>query len=154
MAKLPKKATERITAGLKRFQPILTSAKSRDVNESDTAIIVSDLLNDIFGYDLSDSTLDLLRRESRRISPNVRIEKDEIPQAIQDEVLKRDVLEGEGADAARKRVARSSNRSLRQSKQRGKAPTTDAAVSPQTPPADTHGLKGPKARKRKAVMKR
>ena len=51
MAKLPKKATERIAAGIKRFQPILASSKSRDVNESDTALIVSDLLSDIFGYD-------------------------------------------------------------------------------------------------------
>src|SRR3972149_3541523 len=50
MAKLPKKAVERITAGLKRFQPILTAAKSRDVNESDTVVIVTDLLQEIFGY--------------------------------------------------------------------------------------------------------
>lgn len=51
MAKLPKKAVERISAGLKRFQPILTSAKSRDVNESDTVVIVTDLLQEVFGYD-------------------------------------------------------------------------------------------------------
>ena len=51
MAKLPKKATERVVAGLRRFQPILESAKSQDVNESDTAMIVNDMLHDIFGYD-------------------------------------------------------------------------------------------------------
>jgi ASC-1-like (ASCH) protein len=51
MAKLPKKALERIAAGLKRFQPILASAKLRDVNESDTVVIVTDLLQEIFGYD-------------------------------------------------------------------------------------------------------
>ena len=51
MAKLPKRAATRIAAGLKRFQPILTSARSRDVNESDTAVIVTDLLHDVFGYD-------------------------------------------------------------------------------------------------------
>ncbi len=38
-------------AGLKRFQPILTSARARDVNESDTVVIVTDVLQDIFGYD-------------------------------------------------------------------------------------------------------
>jgi hypothetical protein len=44
MPKLSKKAVERIAVGLKRFQPILTSARSRDVNESDTVVIVTDLL--------------------------------------------------------------------------------------------------------------
>ena len=51
MARLPKKAAERIAVGLKRFQPILASARSRDVNESDTAVIVADVLQEIFGYD-------------------------------------------------------------------------------------------------------
>mgnify|MGYP001559110856 CR=1 FL=1 len=51
MAKLPKRATDRISAGLKRFQPILVAAKSRDVNESDTVLVVTDLLQEIFGYD-------------------------------------------------------------------------------------------------------
>jgi predicted type IV restriction endonuclease len=51
MAKLSKKAVERITAGVKRFQPILASARSRDVNESDTVVIVADLLQEVFGYD-------------------------------------------------------------------------------------------------------
>ena len=36
---------------VKRFQPILTSAKARDVNESDTVIIVTDILSELFGYD-------------------------------------------------------------------------------------------------------
>lgn len=36
---------------LKRFQPILSSALARDVNESDTATIITDLLAEMFGYD-------------------------------------------------------------------------------------------------------
>lgn len=48
---LPGKATERIRTALKRFQPILSSAKARDINESDTVVIVTDLLQDLFGYD-------------------------------------------------------------------------------------------------------
>jgi len=48
---IPAKAAERLATGLKRFNPILTSAKSRDVNESDTSMIVTDMLADIFGYD-------------------------------------------------------------------------------------------------------
>ncbi len=51
MAKPPKRASARIVVGLKRFQPILTSAQSRDVNESDTVVIMTDLLDELFGYD-------------------------------------------------------------------------------------------------------
>jgi len=51
MAALPKRVEERIGLGLKRFQPILTAARARDVNESDTVVIVTDILQDVFGYD-------------------------------------------------------------------------------------------------------
>src|SRR4051812_19719313 len=51
MATIPSKVADRITTCLKRFQPILSSAKARDVNESDTVIIVTDMLSEIFGYD-------------------------------------------------------------------------------------------------------
>jgi predicted type IV restriction endonuclease len=251
MATLPKKASERISAGLKRFQPILATAKSRDVNESDTVVIITDLLQEIFGYDkyseitsehmikgtfcdlavklqgdlallievkaiglelkeqhakqavdyaanqgcewvaltngciwrvyrvtfakpieneivvefdlinlnprnsehiellgllskegwqkarlgdyasqrqalsrftlgallLSDSTLDILRREIRRLSPEVRIEIAEIRNALETEVIKREVLEGEKADQARKQVAKAAGRPLRATKE-------------------------------------
>lgn len=250
MAKLPKKAVERITAGLKRFQPVLVSAKSRDVNESDTVVIVTDLLQEIFGYDkyaeitsehmirstfcdlavklegtlaflievkaighelkdqhikqavdyaanqgcewvaltngavwkvfrvrfskpiehelvvdmdlisvnprnfehielvgllakegwqkaqlgeyhsqrqalsrfilgalvLSDPILEVLRREVRRMSPDVRVEIDEIKGVLAADVLKREVLEGEKAAAAEKQVAKAAGRALRASR--------------------------------------
>src|SRR5689334_9540100 len=48
---IPNRVAERLAAGLRRFQPILTSAKSRDVNESDTSMIVTDVLAELFGYD-------------------------------------------------------------------------------------------------------
>lgn len=51
MANVPLRVADRITTGIKRFQPILASAKSRDVGESDTVTIVVDLLAEIFGYD-------------------------------------------------------------------------------------------------------
>jgi len=41
MTPAPKKVEERLASSVKHFQPVLTSAKSRDVNESDTVIIVS-----------------------------------------------------------------------------------------------------------------
>jgi hypothetical protein len=51
MATIPQKVSDRFSQGIKRFQPILVNAKSRDVNESDTVIIVTDMLSEIFGYD-------------------------------------------------------------------------------------------------------
>lgn len=51
MAAVPKKVAERLAVGLKRYQPILDAARSRDVNESDTSMIVSDMLADVFGFD-------------------------------------------------------------------------------------------------------
>ncbi len=42
---------QKITASLKHFQPILNSAKTRDINETDTVTIVKDMLNELFGYD-------------------------------------------------------------------------------------------------------
>lgn len=48
---VPKKVAERLVAGIKHYQPILSSAKSRDVGEADTVTIVKDMLADVFGYD-------------------------------------------------------------------------------------------------------
>ncbi len=43
MATIPKRVEERLIAGLKKFQNILTVAKSRDVNESDLVVILNDV---------------------------------------------------------------------------------------------------------------
>jgi predicted type IV restriction endonuclease len=51
MAAISSKVKDRLTAGIKRYTPILLSAKSRDVNESDTVIIVTDILAGVFGFD-------------------------------------------------------------------------------------------------------
>ena len=51
MSKIPSRVATRIGNAIKKFQPILESAKARDVNESDTVVIVTDLLQEIFGYD-------------------------------------------------------------------------------------------------------
>lgn len=51
MATVPNKVAERLVAGLKRFQPVLLAAKSRDVGESDTVTIIVDMLAEVFGYD-------------------------------------------------------------------------------------------------------
>lgn len=51
MPQVPSKVAARLSAAIKRFQPIVASAKSRDANESDTVIIVTDMLSEVFGYD-------------------------------------------------------------------------------------------------------
>ena len=51
MANIPKKIEERIINGIKKYQPVLAAAKSRDVGETDTVTIIKDMLADIFGYD-------------------------------------------------------------------------------------------------------
>jgi len=51
LGSVPAKVVTRLREGLKKFQPILTNAKARDLNESDTSVIVTDLLHDMFGYD-------------------------------------------------------------------------------------------------------
>lgn len=258
MAAMSAKATARIVAGLKKYQTIITDQKARDVNESDTVVIVTDVLQDIFGYDkfkeitsehsirgsfcdlaikldeklrllievkavgielkdqhvkqavdyaanegcdwviltnsvcwriykvvfakpidkelvvelnlldlnaksdddiqliglvareawqkerldeyleqrqavsrytiaavlLSDAILPAIRRELRRISPSVRIETDEIADALQADVIKREVLEGDKAVAAAKLVAKSARKPLRETKSEA-----DAALS-------------------------
>lgn len=251
MATLPAKVASRIAAGLKRFQPILESARTRDANESDTVVIVMDMLHEILGYDkyteitseysirssfcdlaikidgslallievkavgtelkdqhvkqavdyaanqgcewvaltngvtwraykvqfakpidqelvlevnlcdlnprkdadievawllckegwrkahlgeyyeqrqalsrftigallLSETIVDTIRRELRRISPDIRIDEAQVRGVLISEVVRRDVLEGEKAESAKRLVSRAANRSLRTSKQ-------------------------------------
>lgn len=243
----PKKVTERLAAGLRRFQSVLTAAQTRDITEADTVTIVKDVLAEIFGYDkyeevtsefairgtwcdlaikidaqmqylievkaigiqlkdqhvkqaidyaankgvdwavltngvtwrvyrvvfakpidfelildvdllqlsprsaadletlyllsregisksalpefhahrqatsrfllgailTSDAVLDVVRRELRRISPDVRVDAGELRAALEAEVLKREVVEGEKAEEARKRVSKAASRALR-----------------------------------------
>jgi hypothetical protein len=263
MTGVPKKVADRLVAGIKTFQPILESAKARDLNEADTVTIVKDMLADVFGYDkyseltsefairgnycdlatrldgsiatlievkaigldlkdhhvkqaidyaanqgvewvlltngicwrvyrvqfskpiehelvvdvqfctlsaksprdieslylwckegwirsvlgdyaaqkealsryflgalmLTDSMLDVMRRELRRVTPSVRIEVDEIKDVLVNEVIKREVLEGERADSARKKIARSASISLRNVKPRDPKPGEPSLIA-------------------------
>ena len=258
---VPKKVADRLAAGLKRFQPILAAAKTRDINESDTVVLVTDMLADIFGYEkygeitselairgtycdlaikmdgrfmflievkaigldlkelhvkqavdyaanqgvdwvlltngetwriyrvtftkpignelvceasvsalshkrpedievlytltregwtksaldafhsrkqalsrfsvaavvLSDAVVDVIRREMRRLSPDVKLDSEQVREVLTTEVLKRDVLEGDQAAEAARRLARASNRALRAAADRRGAtsPTSD-----------------------------
>ncbi len=268
MPNVPNKVYERLTAGLKRFQPILSAAKSRDAGEADTSTIVKDILCEVFGYDkyseitseymikgtycdlavklegklqllievksiglelkdahvkqavdyaanqgvdwvvltngaiwriykiafcqpisadllyecdllsinpknrpqvenlyllaregqsksilhdfhaqqqaksrhllaaliLSDPVVDVIRRELRRAFPDVKVDDEELRQQLGDEVLKREVIEGEKADDARKRIAKAQGRPLRARKAPAGAGVEAAEVTdPPTP---------------------
>lgn len=51
MINIPAKVKERIVAGIKRYQPIIKAARDKDINESDTVAIITDMLADIYGYE-------------------------------------------------------------------------------------------------------
>jgi hypothetical protein len=50
MAVIPNKVYERLSKGVKKFQPILATAQSHDVVEANTSNIVKAILSDVFGY--------------------------------------------------------------------------------------------------------
>jgi len=65
----------------------------------------------------SDPVLETVRRELRRLS-DVRLEVEELREALEKEVIKREVLEGEKAEGARKKVAKSAGKMLRARRER------------------------------------
>ena len=51
MATIPKRVIERLTNETRKFQKVLQAANVRDINESDTVLIITDMLSNIFGFD-------------------------------------------------------------------------------------------------------
>lgn len=263
MAAVPKKVAERLVAGIKRYQPILSAARARDVGEADTVTIIKDMLADVFGYDKysdvtsehsirgtfcdlaikidnqlqtlievkaigldlkdghvkqaidyaanqgvdwvlltngvtwrvyhlifakpidqelvleidfcelnpraagdiellylwckegwqrsvlgeyhtqrqalsrffvgailqSEPVLDVIRRELRRMSPDVKIDSAQIKDVLMNEVIKREVMEGDKADEAKKKIAKSANKALRASSMKSAKQVTQEVAS-------------------------
>jgi hypothetical protein len=75
--------------------------------------------------------LDVLRRELRRVSPDVRIDVAQIQKVLEEEVIKRDVLEGEKADEARRKIGRAAKRLLKATKstEQSRPEIVDAAIA-------------------------
>ena len=48
---IPAKVQERLIAGIKKYQPIVARAQDRDINESDTVTIITDIFESVLGYD-------------------------------------------------------------------------------------------------------
>jgi predicted type IV restriction endonuclease len=58
----------------------------------------------------AEPVLDAMRRELKRACPNVKILNEQIEQVLMTEVLKREVVEGEKADEAQKKISKSNRR--------------------------------------------
>jgi hypothetical protein len=48
---LPAKFQKRVLGNLKKYQNVISALKLKDANESDTVMVITDILSDIFGYD-------------------------------------------------------------------------------------------------------
>jgi hypothetical protein len=84
------------------------------------------------GLVLSEPVLELIRRELRKISDGLRVDLEELDLMIRGEVLKREVVEGDEAEAAQARV----NKFYRKTQRRRIKETSDTqAPSPQEGPA-------------------
>ena len=79
----------------------------------------------------TDPVLEVIRRELRRISPDVRIDIDQIKNVLLSEVIKREVIEGDKADEARKKITRAASKALRAAPARAatKEPASEIAVN-------------------------
>jgi predicted type IV restriction endonuclease len=70
----------------------------------------------------------------RRLSPDVRVDADDVRRVLENEVVKRDALEGERAVAARRSVTRAANKALRQTRE------TAIAQMPEAVPPTSEAL--------------
>jgi Type I restriction enzyme R protein N terminus (HSDR_N) len=85
---------------------------------------------------LSDEVVAVMRRELRKLSDGVLVEPEDISRVLSNEVLKRDVVEGEEASKAHARVNKFYCKAARKSKQRASAQSTTDACQ-ETEPLET-----------------
>ena len=84
----------------------------------------------------TDPVLDVIRRELRRMSPDVRIDNDQIKQVLVNEVIKREVLEGDKAEEARKKISRAVSKAQRTAAQSKAAQISESVVQPKIDAAE------------------
>lgn len=87
---------------------------------------------------MSEPVLNVIRRELRRASPDARIDIEEIQELLSSEVLKREVLEGEKALEAKKKVSKALNKAKKEaSKRQASAQASPDAAPVQEEPTET-----------------
>lgn len=83
---------------------------------------------------MGEPVLDVMRRELKRLCPDVKLQNEQILSVLLLEVLKREVVEGEKADEAKKKISKASNRALRVKSDKADEPTTP--TPPTVPPVE------------------
>ena len=78
----------------------------------------------------TDPVLDVIRRELRRVSPDVRIDTEQIKAVLLNEVIKREVTEGDKADEARKKISRATAKALRESNSKASQSKQEKVTAP------------------------
>jgi hypothetical protein len=84
---------------------------------------------------LGDSVASAVRRDMRKLAPGIKVEIQEIKEILRNEVLKRDVIEGEEASKAFKRVGKLSRKTTKRPR-KPKVEEPEEPQPPQTPFAD------------------
>lgn len=82
---------------------------------------------------LSEPVLAVVRRELKRLSPDVRIDVEEIAHVLTEEVIKREVLEGDRAADAKRKLSKAAAKPLRSKVEKEESITVPAPVAV-TPP--------------------
>lgn len=80
----------------------------------------------------SDPVLNVMRRELRRINPDLKVETEELEDILLSDVLKRDLIEGERVKRAAAKVRKASDNALRKVKRKEaeeNAPVLDPVIS-------------------------
>lgn len=94
---------------------------------------------------LSEKVLALITRELKKVSPGVKIEKQDIRKILTSDVLKRDVVEGEAADKAKGRVKKATKRKSKKRKASRKKKASTKIQPSKAEPADSKSAITPEA---------
>ena len=78
---------------------------------------------------LSEPVVDMVRRELRRVSSETKVDEDQVRAILKNEVIRRDAIEGEKAEEARKRVAKAARTTLRKVTKPDQPPPTPPPAS-------------------------
>ena len=78
---------------------------------------------------LSDPVIEVVRRELRRLSPGMKVQADEIKGLLIQDVIKREVVEGDEAEDAGRKVHRALVRALRTRQTKPEGEDNDAAAA-------------------------
>ena len=74
----------------------------------------------------SDTVVSVVRREFRKLFPEIKVDKEDIAALIQDEVLKRELIENEKAKEAKSKIKRADKKRLRRKAAKKTKASTDA----------------------------